>query len=130
VSTRTDRLSFARELRRQQTDAERRIWRRLRRRQLHGLKFRRQHPIGPYYADFVCVEIGLIVELDGGQHAGQSHVAHDLVRTDFLVALGYELVRFWDNDVLRDTDVILAAIAMKAEALTRAAPDLLRKREK
>jgi len=130
VSAHADHLAFARQLRRQQTDAERRIWARLRRRQVLGLKFRRQHPIGPYYADFVCVEIGLIVELDGGQHADQRHLAHDLVRTDFLVGLGYEVARFWDNDVLRDTDVILAAIAMKAGALTRAAPDLSRKRER
>ena len=65
----------ARALRRQQTEAEALLWRHLRSRQVLGLKFRRQHPIGPYFADFACIDIGLVIELDGGQHADDSAAA-------------------------------------------------------
>jgi len=126
----SDRLSFARKLRRDQTDAERRIWSRLRNRRVRGCKFRRQFPIGPYYGDFVCLEIGLVVELDGGQHNDERHRRSDAIRSDLLVARGFEVLRFWDNDVMRDTDAIIAVIARRIEALTRAAPDLSRKRER
>ena len=116
-----NRLSFARGLRRRQTDAERRIWSRLRGRRLLGYKFRRQHPVGPYFADFACLEIGLVVELDGGQHGLPHALLHDGVRTDVLAGHGLEVVRFWDNDVLRDTDAVIAAIARKITALSRLA---------
>ena len=88
----------ARKLRRQQTDVETKLWMRLRDRQLCGAKFRRQHPVGPYIADFCCVERALVVELDGGQHAEQA--AADRARTDFLESRGYCVLRFWNNDVL------------------------------
>jgi very-short-patch-repair endonuclease len=91
--------SFARHLRRNQTDAERRIWRHLRGRRLMGLRFRRQHPIGPYFADFVCLELRLVVELDGGQHADPCGLERDRVRTAALEERGYEVIRLWDNDV-------------------------------
>jgi very-short-patch-repair endonuclease len=103
--------SFARHLRRNQTDAERRIWRHLRGRRLMGLRFRRQHPIGPYFADFVCLELRLVVELDGGQHADPCGLERDRVRTAALEERGYEVIRFWDNDVLRDTQAVLTTIA-------------------
>jgi len=103
--------SFARHLRRNQTDAERRLWRHLRSRRLLGLRFRRQHPIGPYFADFACLELLLVIELDGGQHADPRGLERDRVRTAALVERGYEVIRFWDNDVLRDTHAVLTTIA-------------------
>ena len=108
---------FARGLRRRQTDAERRIWARLRDRRLLGVKFTRQMPIGPYIVDFCCRERKLIVELDGGQHAAR--VDYDAGRTALLQALGYRVLRFWDNDALANTDGVLQRIA---EALTAARP--------
>ncbi|PXV54697.1 Very-short-patch-repair endonuclease [Dyella jiangningensis] len=106
----------ARSLRAGQTDAEQLLWHRLRDRRLQGWKFRRQHQIGHYIVDFVCPDAGLIVELDGGQHGDQ--VIYDEHRTLELQATGYKLLRFWNNDVLKNTDSVLEAIL---EAL--ASPD-------
>ncbi len=100
---------FARGLRRRQTDAERRLWARLRDRRLLGVKFARQAPIGPYVVDFCCREGKVIVELDGGQHAAR--VDYDAGRTAFLQAQGYRVLRFWDNEALRNTDGMLLRIA-------------------
>jgi very-short-patch-repair endonuclease len=99
---------FARGLRRRQTDAERRVWARLRDRRLLGVKFARQVPIGAYVVDFCCRERRLIVELDGGQHAMRAD--YDAGRTAFLEGLGYRLLRFWDNDALGNTDGVLQRI--------------------
>ena len=98
----------ARRLRSDQTEAERKLWARLRARQLCGVKFRRQHPIGLFVADFCCVERGLVIELDGGQHAEQ--VDADRRRSAFLAGRGYRVLRFWDNDVMEDTDAVLERI--------------------
>jgi very-short-patch-repair endonuclease len=95
-------------LRRDQTDAERKLWMRLRSRQMNGFKFRRQQPIGRYIVDFFCPESKLVVELDGGQHADQ--VEKDQRRTEFLNKAGYRVLRFWDNDVLSDTEAVLQKI--------------------
>jgi very-short-patch-repair endonuclease len=95
-------------LRRNQTDAEARLWFHLRRRQLDGFGFRRQHPIGPYIVDFACLAEKLIVELDGGQHAEQ--VTADEQRTKWLEGRGYRVIRFWNNDVLQNTDGVLQNI--------------------
>ncbi len=100
---------LARRLRRDQTDTERRPWTRLRARQLCGAKFRRQHPIGPYIADFCCVERGLVVELDGGQHA--FNVEADSKRSEFLGDYGYQVLRFWDNEVMEDIEAVVQHIA-------------------
>jgi very-short-patch-repair endonuclease len=99
----------ARRLRHEQTEAERFLWARLRARQLSGAKFRRQCPIGPFIADFCCLEHRLIVELDGGQHAFE--VKKDEARTDFLKTQGYEVLRFWDPEVFRETELVLQRIA-------------------
>ena len=104
---------FARRLRREMTDAERILWLRMRGRELLGLKFRRQHPIGRYIVDFTCLDAGLVVELDGGQHAGS--VADEL-RTAFLEDAGYLVLRFWNNEVLTQTDAVLAAILAAARS--------------
>ena len=98
----------AKRLRHNETDAERKLWLRLRDRQVNGLKFRRQQPIGRYIVDFFCSESKLIVELDGGHHANQ--VQADQRRTEFLNKAGYRVLRFWDNEVLADTEAVLQKI--------------------
>jgi very-short-patch-repair endonuclease len=100
---------YARGLRRRETDAERRLWARLRDRRLLGAKFARQLPVGPYVVDFCCRERKLIVELDGGQHAVRAPA--DAERTAFLEALGYRVLRFWNNDALANADGVLQRIA-------------------
>ena len=102
-----------RRLRRDQTEAERVLWQHLRDRRLLGWKFRRQHRVGPYFADFACAEGHLIVELDGSQHLAQRR--RDDARTRFLETRGFRVLRFWNDDVLRDTaDVLHAIIAALA----------------
>ncbi|NDP63275.1 MAG: endonuclease domain-containing protein, partial [Polaromonas sp.] len=108
----------ARALRKVQTDAESLLWSRLRSRQLGNLKFRRQRPIGPYFADFACLETGLVIELDGGQHAEDAGVAHDQKRSDDMAALDFQTLRFWNNDVLLQTEAVLEKILQFADTLT------------
>ena len=98
----------ARNLRKTQTDAEARLWQRLRNRRLANCKFRRQHPIGPYIADFVCIERRLVIEVDGGQHAAQEK--KDNARTAYLESKGFRVVRFWNHDVLTEMDAVLERI--------------------
>src|SRR5690606_10831634 len=93
--------------RRRMTDAEQLVWHHLRNRSLVGWKFRRQHPIGPYVADFVCVEAALVVELDGGQHLDS---AADDVRTSYLRSRGWRVLRFWNNDVLLRTELVMSVV--------------------
>jgi very-short-patch-repair endonuclease len=94
-----------RQLRKDQTEAEALLWSWLRNRHLKNFKFRRQHRIGPYFADFVCVEHRLIVELDGGQHVDQA--GYDEARTRFLGAQGYRVLRIWNSDIaLRMNEVL------------------------
>ena len=111
---------FARNLRRNQTDAEKRLWRSLRDRQVCGFKFRRQHIIEPYIVDFVCIEKKLIVEIDGGQHAEK--VDADNERTKYLEDNGYRVIRFWNNDVLGNTDVVLDVILDKLNETPHPSP--------
>jgi len=80
----------------------------LRRKQIESRRFRRQVPLGPYVADFVCFDERLIIEVDGGQHADR--VARDSERTVWLEAQGYRVLRFWNNDVLSNTDGVIEAI--------------------
>jgi very-short-patch-repair endonuclease len=96
------------ELRQQSTDAEWKLWRHLRNRQIDGVKFRRQVAIGPYIADFLAVDALLVIELDGGQHASQ--VDYDEERTAWLQQHGFRVLRFWNNDVLANTEGVLEAI--------------------
>ena len=90
------------------TDAERLLWRALRGKQLNGHRFRRQHPIGQYIADFACVEQKFVIELDGGQH--QEQFVYDEQRTAFLRKHGWQIVRFWNNDVLNNLAGVLSTI--------------------
>ena len=111
-------LDRARRLRREMTEAERKLWRFLRDRPLVGVKFRRQVPIGNFIADFCCVEHRLIVELDGGQHADQEDA--DTSRSRFLAKEGFRVLRFWNDQVLNGAEFvveeILAVIALDARA--------------
>ena len=104
----TEPLAFAHHLRRSTTDAERALWAKLRNRQLEGLKFRRQHPLGPYTVDFICFERRLVIEVDGGQHT--EAVEQDAYRTRWLRERGYMVLRFWNNEVLRDMEGVLARV--------------------
>ncbi len=97
----------SRRLRRDATDAERRLWNCLRDRRLGGFKFVRQEPIGPYVADFCCRETRLVVEIDGGQHADSKR---DRTRDAWLLGRGYRVMRFWNNDVLENSDGVLEAM--------------------
>jgi len=97
---------IARKLRRNMTDAERRLWSRLRDRQL-GVSFRRQAPLEKYVLDFVCFSERLAVEVDGGQHADS---AADRIRDEWMKGQGFRTLRFWNNDVLENTDGVVEAI--------------------
>ncbi|WP_449245250.1 endonuclease domain-containing protein [Desulfobacca acetoxidans] len=99
---------IARHLRKNSTDAERLLWFNLRNRRLGAYKFRRQYNVGPFIVDFVCLEKKLIIELDGGQHAEM--IEEDMKRTEFLLGRGYTVLRFWDNEVLKETESVLQVI--------------------
>jgi very-short-patch-repair endonuclease len=94
-------------LRKDPTPAERKLWSRIRNDQL-GVTFRRQHAIGNYIPDFVCIEKKLIIELDGSQHLEQEE--YDEERTKYLNSLGYKVIRFWNNDVTNNIDGVILAI--------------------
>lgn len=100
--------AHARTLRRNITDAEQRLWQHLRSRQLGGAKFRRQHPVGSFIADFCCLDARLLVEIDGGQHDEQRR--QDEQRTAYMTAQGYRIIRFWNNEVLQNLEGVLQQI--------------------
>lgn len=100
----------ARILRQNATEAEKRLWYRIRNRQINGCKFRRQHPVGGYVTDFTCVELKLVVEIDGGQHAEQADA--DLKRTRELESHGYTVIRFWNNEVLGNIEGVLETLTL------------------
>ena len=97
-----------RTLRKEMTDAEKALWKILRRRQISGLKFRRQHPFGDYILDFVCLEKKLVIEIDGGQHGGRTNC--DEMRTRNLVTAGFRVLRFWNNEVLKEIEAVMEQI--------------------
>ena len=111
-------IANAKTLRRSQTPSEARLWSRLRDGRLLGAKFRRQHPIGRYVVDFVCVEKHLIIEVDGGQHSEDSALAHDAERTAWLERKGYRVLRFWNNDVSGNLDGVLETIRAAVTSAT------------
>ena len=106
-------LQNAKQLRQHQTEAEKKLWSRLRNRQLANLKFRRQVPIGSYIVDFYCQECLLIIELDGGHHLLQQE--YDQIRTHYLQAQGLTVLRFWNHDILNDTEAVLVQILSYAK---------------
>jgi very-short-patch-repair endonuclease len=114
------RVSTARRLRRDMTDAERRLWQGLRQWSEGRAHFRRQATIGPYFVDFACHTNRLVIELDGGQHGHGPQASRDAARDEFLSASGYRILRFWNHDVLTNTEGVLTVIAtaMDASAVT------------
>ena len=99
-------------LRRNMTDAERKLWQKLRGNQL-DVKFRRQHPFENYILDFVCLPLALVVEVDGGQHIEQAE--HDAQRTALLETAGFQVLRFWNNQILNELDAVLEVIRVTIE---------------
>ena len=102
-----------RELRRNQTEAEKTFWSQVRNRQFCGLRFFRQYSIGPYVLDFYCPKTNIAVELDGGQHAWDERQEYDTLRAEYLKAHEIEVMRFWNNDVLQNIKGVLARIEEK-----------------
>lgn len=100
--------TLAKNLRKESTEAETLLWRHLRNRQINNAKFRRQHIIGSYIVDFVCLEKNLIIELDGGHHSEQKK--NDDIRTSSLESQGYNVIRFWNDEVLNQIKYVLEAI--------------------
>ncbi|MDZ4279174.1 MAG: endonuclease domain-containing protein [Hydrogenophaga sp.] len=125
VGVRADAKEKARELRGQMTDAETLLWQNFKGRRFQGFKFRRQRPLGPYILDFVCLEAGLAIEVDGGQHSDQ--LAYDRARTALIEAQGLTVIRFWNHEVMNETPAVLEKIWQTLQALT---PTLSRKRER
>ena len=108
-------LAHARHLRQHQTEAEQRLWYHLRARRFLGLKFRRQVPLGPYIVDFLCPALKLVIEADGGQHGA----AADGRRDHWLRDRGYLVLRFWNHEILQDTEAVLEAVRLAVEELGR-----------
>ncbi len=108
--------AFARALRRDSTDAERRIWALLRANRLSGHSFRRQHPIGQYIADFYCRAARLVVELDGGQHADPASVEYDRRRAAALSEMDIHVIRFSNHDALKSPEAIVRTILHELES--------------
>ncbi|QNP49946.1 endonuclease domain-containing protein [Diaphorobacter aerolatus] len=104
------RVPRARALRQNSTDAEHMLWQKLRSRQIDGVKFRRQHPVGSYFVDFACVPKRLAIELDGGQHAHGSAIVYDEHRTLFLKSAGWQVLRFWNHEVIGNLEGVLEVI--------------------
>jgi very-short-patch-repair endonuclease len=107
----------ARALRMDMSDAEWKLWQQLRRGQIEGYRFRRQHPIGPYVADFACLEKRLIIEVDGGQHAEPEQIAHDARRTAWLESRGYRVIRCWTNELAGNMSGVLELIWLALQEL-------------
>ncbi|MSP88004.1 MAG: DUF559 domain-containing protein [Alphaproteobacteria bacterium] len=114
-------VARARKLRRDATDAERRLWSKLRLGQMKGFKFRRQAPIGHYIADFACYAPRLIIEIDGGQHTEDA--AYDSKRTAWFESQGVTIIRFWNNEVLQHADVVLESVRQTLLRLASAAAE-------
>ena len=101
------RMAFARRLRSNMTDAERKLWQNLRHRLVEGHRFRRQVPLGPYIVDFCCLQLGLVIEADGSQHAERES---DERRDTWLAEQGYRVLRFWNPDIERNLEGVMETI--------------------
>lgn len=106
----TDQMNLRRKLRRNQTEAERVLWKYLRNQQLDGMRFLRQYGVGPYILDFYCPQARLAVELDGGQHAEDQQQIYDDIRTKFLREQNIRVIRFWNNDVMKNIEGVVERI--------------------
>ena len=124
--TRTER---SRDLRQRQTYAESKLWQAIRGSRLDGLKFRRQHPISRYFADFACEKARLVIELDGGIHDDDDQASYDLIRQREIESLGWFVLRFLNDEVVHELPKVLAAVkaqARMAETVTPHPPTQLR----
>ena len=101
-------LKNARSLRENQTEAEKILWKYLRAKQIKGVKFRRQHPIGRFITDFICLERRLVIEIDGGQHS--LNEKKDIERDKWFYSEGFEVLRIWNNEVFHNIEGVLEAI--------------------
>jgi very-short-patch-repair endonuclease len=117
LRARAETLKRARELRKNMTEAEKRLWYLMRRHNLEGKLFRRQVPIDDYIVDFACLSANLVIEIDGGQHSWQA--AQDEARTRVLEKLGFRVIRFWNNEVLGNTEGVLQIIVQALEEQRR-----------
>jgi very-short-patch-repair endonuclease len=115
-----DNLANARAMRAERTPAEQYLWYHLRAHRFMGLKFKRQKTMGPYIVDFICLERGLVIEVDGSQHGDQ--LAYDRQRDQWLAAQGLTLLRFWNHDVLNRTETVLERIRQVVEEPPCSAP--------
>jgi very-short-patch-repair endonuclease len=109
------RVPRARRLRRDMTDAERKLWSRLKGLAVGSSHFRRQATIGSYFADFACHEQRLVIEVDGGQHGEANFIKNDASRTEYLKSQGYRVLRFWNNEVLTNIDGVMSVIYQALE---------------
>ena len=100
----------SRALRKQSTEAEKKLWRHLRRKQFYGLRFRRQYPLGPYFGDFVCLPARLVIEVDGATHTGDKQAEHDRRRTEWLHSQNFRVLRFWNVHVFENIEDVLDRI--------------------
>jgi very-short-patch-repair endonuclease len=116
--------AVARALRRNATSAERRLWQGLRRKQVGGYRFRRQVALGRFVADFACLDARLIIEVDGATHSAEREIARDTTRTAALVAQGFAVLRFTNDDVYRNLDGVLETIRLWLIELSRRAGGL------
>jgi very-short-patch-repair endonuclease len=106
-----------RELRRNQTDAERVLWAKVRNEQFFEMKFFRQYSVGPYILDFYCPTAKLAVELDGGQHTKSDNREYDAARSEYLKTQGIDVMRFWNNEVMLDIQSVLSLLELKVTPL-------------
>jgi len=121
-------LDLKRRLRSNMTGPETRLWSRLRARQLQGLKFRRQHGIGPYIVDFYCPEQSLVIEVDGNSHADADQIVKDQLRDRYFQSLGLHVIRYINDDILKNLDGVLENLAERlSSGSTSPHPSLLRR---
>lgn len=103
----SNKTFLARNLRKNATIQERRLWNLLKNRQFYNLKFKRQQPIGDYIVDFICKEAKIIIEVDGGQHNEPENIEYDKTRTEYLNNLGYKVIRFWNNEIYENIEGVV-----------------------
>ena len=102
-----NKIILARNLRKNSTIQERRLWNLLKNRQFHNLKFKRQQPIGDYIVDFICKEAKIVIEIDCGQHNEPENFEYDKTRTEYLNNLGYKVIRFWNNEIYENIEGVV-----------------------
>ena len=123
-------LDLKRRLRSNMTGPETRLWSRLRARQLQGLKFRRQHGIGPYIVDFYCPERSLVIEVDGDSHADADQILKDQLRDRYFQSLGLHVIRYINDDILKNLDGVLEDLVKRLSSRSTSPHPSLRRRGK